>query len=116
VVSFTNGETTASVLQGFTLQHGQTSFEGGGIYISSASPTITGNVITGNTACNGGGGITAAVGSPVIQGNTITGNGQGAFSGGVGGGGIDAVNQSDAAIVQNLITGNSAAEARHSMC
>ena len=107
VVSFTSGETTASVLQGFTLQHGQTSFEGGGIYISSASPTIVGNVITNNQGCNGGGGITAAVGSPVIQGNTITGNGPAGCSGGVGGGGIEVRGAGSAQIIGNTISNNS---------
>jgi hypothetical protein len=43
VVTFNTGETSASVLSGFTIRNGfQNGYPGGGISISSASPTITG--------------------------------------------------------------------------
>jgi parallel beta-helix repeat protein len=166
VVNFHNGETSAAVIQGFTLQHGASSASlanrGAGVHIGYAtSPTVIGNVITANSGCwsglglsvdNGsptirdntitanlqpttgcygalGGGILVfgagsaqiirntitnntsdsgagialfAAGTPIIQNNTISGN-----SGGGQGGGLYIVNQSDATIVQNLITGNS---------
>jgi parallel beta-helix repeat protein len=76
VVTFASGEGRGSVLKGFTLQHGSSSFDGGGIAIGSSSPTIGRNIITGNLACNGGGGIGIGFGSPLINGNLITGNGQ----------------------------------------
>jgi parallel beta helix pectate lyase-like protein len=78
-VSFRTGETRLAVLEGFTITGGSgTNGAGGGIYCSSASPTIRGNVISGNT-CPGlggtGGGIyIAASGGPLIVDNIITGN------------------------------------------
>ena len=61
-VSFATGETTNSVITGFTITGGYGSvnsafgtsiYWGGGIYCSGASPTIVGNVITGNSVPNG---------------------------------------------------------------
>src|SRR6185437_6866003 len=49
VVTFATGEGPSSILNGFTIQNGTANFEGGGIDISSASPTITNNVIQNNT-------------------------------------------------------------------
>src|SRR5262249_30583777 len=43
VVTFENGESTSAVLKGFTIENGNAPSQGGGISISSASPTITGN-------------------------------------------------------------------------
>ena len=129
-VSFTSGETRASVLSGFTIRGG-TTFLGGGIYIESSSPTIRGNIITGNRAC-GGGGVAASFGSPLIQGNRITRNeteclaGSGAgvrFGGGVApelvdneisenvgtnshGGGVSLFNAGNVIIRNNVITRN----------
>src|SRR6516225_586288 len=49
VVTFNNSETLSSVLSGFTIRNGfQDGGFGAGITITSASPTITSNVITGN--------------------------------------------------------------------
>jgi len=114
VVTFSTRETANSVLNGFTIRNGlQNGLSGGGIYISSASPTITGNVITGNHAAVGCG-IYVSGGSPLIQNNTITGNDQtGAGDGGQGGGGI-LVSGSDSApaapqIIGNTIANNSVA-------
>jgi hypothetical protein len=46
VVTFNSGETTSAKLSGFTIRNGlQNGLSGGGISITSASPTITGNVI-----------------------------------------------------------------------
>ena len=58
VVTFENGETATSVLEGFTIKNGSgTSGVGGGIYCDSSSPTITGCTLSGNTASNSGGGF-----------------------------------------------------------
>jgi parallel beta-helix repeat protein len=112
VVTFKSGETTSSQLSGFTIRNGlQNGLAGGGILISGASPTITGNVITGNHAAIGIG-IYINGGSPVIKNNTITGNDQaGAGDGGQGGGGILVSGTSSSAaapeILGNTITNNS---------
>jgi hypothetical protein len=163
VVNFSTNETAAAVIQGFTLQHGNATgafgYEGAGVHINFASPTVQGNVVMANTSCANGVGISIAFASPVIRDNNISGNtkqpgcsgqnGGGIYIRGAGsaqiihntltnnttdyggaislfaagtptllnntisgngaeyqGGGIYAVNQSDANIVQNLITGN----------
>jgi len=53
VVVFNSGETSAALLDGFTIQNG-TSFRGGGILIT-ASPTIENLIIKNNSALTGGG-------------------------------------------------------------
>jgi VCBS repeat-containing protein len=73
VVTFANGETSAAVLEGFTVQNGSAS-DGGGIYCSNTSPTIQKNVVTGNVTSGDGGGIYTSGGSPDIVGNTIYAN------------------------------------------
>lgn len=111
VVSFTSGEGRSSVLDGFTLRNGDSTWElspqgfGGGVYISSSSPVIRNNRITGNFACTGGG-ISADGGSPLIQGNFIANNNQqpcGAF---YGGGGVYLVETQGAQVIGNTIRDN----------
>src|SRR5262249_1372166 len=116
VVSFTSGEGPQSVLSGFTLRNGKAgtspALRGGGIRIENSSPTITGNIVTNNTAGDGGGGISSSFGSPLIQGNRITNNGQiPGWSGGVGGGGVSIGGASSAQLLNNVISGNSWASA-----
>ncbi len=90
VVNFSNAETTAAVLQGFTLQHGNGTasfiYAGGGIHIYNASPTVQNNVVTANQACASGNGIDVSFSSAVIRDNTITGNSIAGCSGNWGGG------------------------------
>jgi hypothetical protein len=109
VVTFNSGEGSSSVLSGFTIQNGSTYYAAGGVQISNSSPTITGNLITGNHAPNGIG-IYINGGSPVIKNNTITGNTQIGSSGG-GGGGIYAsasnTTPGSPLIIGNTITKNS---------
>lgn len=80
---------------------------GGGILIGGAGTVqILNNVITGNqmnNSGNGGGIALFAAGIPTISGNTIQGNSTDGE-----GGGLWLVNDSDANIIQNLITDNSA--------
>jgi hypothetical protein len=104
VVIFTSGEGRDSVINGFTLQHGNGDFEGGGITVQNSSPTITNNVIRNNNACTGGG-IGIGFGSPLIQLNTITGNVNNACSGGHGGG-ITIRGASSVEILDNVISDN----------
>jgi PKD repeat protein len=110
VVNFSTSETSTAILQGFTLQHGNAPFafgyEGAGIHIASASPTIAGNVITANTACGSGTGISVAFASPVIRDNTITGNSKQVGCSGQGGGGIYIRGAASAQIIHNTITNN----------
>ncbi len=111
VVTFNHSETAAAVLSGFTIRNGfQSGGFGGGISISSASPTISSNVITGNHAIYGIG-IYVYDGSSTIKNNTITYNDQtGAGSGGFNGSGITVDGIDPAAspqIVANAITNNS---------
>jgi parallel beta-helix repeat protein len=71
VVSFTNGETAQSVLNGFTIQHGAIPPSGelpNGIEINTASPTITNNIVTNNR----GYGIEIDNGAPLIQNNVVS--------------------------------------------
>jgi glucose/arabinose dehydrogenase len=95
VVQFISGETTSSVISGFTLTRGlarnvnnsSTDDAGGGIAIVDASPTITNNVITDNFGGHSfGGGIGFSNTSAVITDNTISGNTAvgGAIGGSVG--------------------------------
>jgi len=106
VVTFNTGETTSSQLSGFTIRNGfQNGLFGGGIAIYSASPTISGNVITGNHAAVGIG-IYIDGGASIIKNNLITANDQtGAGDGGAGGGGI-LVGGSNTTPAAPLISGN----------
>jgi len=106
VVVFDSGEGPGSVLDGFTLTNGTGtvdpwwSLAGGGIYCESSSPTITNNVITGNTADGGGGGgIKCYTASPTITNNVITGNSA------LAGGGINDYGSS-ATFMYNTVSGN----------
>jgi hypothetical protein len=115
VVYFGNGETTSSVLDGFTLQHGLAAADktlaqhsGGGIFIENASPTIKNNVIKNNVSDYPGFGIDVNSGSPIIDGNTISNNrASGDKIAIAGGGGISIFGAGTAQIINNTITDNS---------
>lgn len=94
------GSTT--VIDGFNIVNGKAD-KGAGIFCSTgASPTITGNIITGNTAVQDGAGIYCdSNASPSISNNTISNNGA------VNGGGIYSYSASPQ-ITSNTITANSA--------
>jgi Right handed beta helix region len=114
-VAFVSGESSSSVLSGFTITNGLAFWEssvlpyddGGGIVIESSSPTISGNVITGNGACDGGGGIYVGFAAPLIKNNVISHNTQSGCSGGVGGGGIELGGAGAAQVIGNQIMNNS---------
>lgn len=79
VVTAGSGITTATVIDGFTIQKGagrlySTSRYGGGIECNGGSPTISHNIIQNNTATYGGGIKTATGTSPIIEYNTIQNN------------------------------------------
>ena len=116
VVTFATGETSNSILAGFTISggygtlnaaFGDTIYWGGGIYCYRASPTILGNVITGNSAPKGdlgifgyGSGIACIESDALITRNRMTAN-----SGYAGGGILTYLGK--ARIVSNLIYSNS---------
>ncbi|MBI4880840.1 MAG: right-handed parallel beta-helix repeat-containing protein [Planctomycetes bacterium] len=136
VVTFQSGEDNDSRLEGFTLTNGTALHWAGGGGTScwyGSSPTITGNVITGNNVGGGlGGGIYCDASSPVIVDNVISGN-TAAFGGGIscryacapliqgndilnnvailGGGGIECYNGPTPQIRDNRISGNSTTDA-----
>jgi len=72
VVTFASGE-TAAALGGFTIRNGSAT-DGGGVYCSGSTPTITKCVITSNTATGSGGGIFCDSADVTIENCTITGN------------------------------------------
>ena len=110
VVNFSTAETAAATIQGFTLQHGNATgafgYEGAGIHINGASPTVEGNVIIANTSCANGVGISVAFASPVIRDNNISGNTKQAGCSGQNGGGIYIRGAASAQIIHNSITNN----------
>ncbi|MGE5224345.1 MAG: right-handed parallel beta-helix repeat-containing protein [Omnitrophica WOR_2 bacterium] len=93
-------------IDGFIITGGNASIEtfaqqGGGIFSSSASPTIQNNYIKGNTAASGGG-LYITLGAPVVRKNIISDN-----SADYEGGGFE-LYYSKATIESNLIAGNTA--------
>ncbi|TKJ40122.1 hypothetical protein CEE37_10325 [candidate division LCP-89 bacterium B3_LCP] len=108
VVTFESGETTNSVLDGFTVENGMgggsyPNYRGGGINCTnSSSPTITNNIFTRNISPTAGGAIAclnysdAIITNNIIYGNTAS-NGGGIY-------GKDCF----MTIMNNTITGNSA--------
>jgi len=107
VVAFRNLEGRAARLEGFVVRNGESVLEGGGIEITG-SPTVVGNVITGNFACGGGGGIRVRHGAPRIERNRIFDNHQSpGCSGGIGGGGMAIQSATGAEIFSNRIHDNS---------
>jgi hypothetical protein len=106
------------VIQGNTIQNntqttGCSGGGGGGIEIGGAGfAKVTGNTIVNNEWPSGdGGGIELnAAGSPTISNNVISGNIATGVSPASQGGGIAMFNDSDALIVENLISNNSAGE------
>lgn len=110
VVTFNSGEGTGSILAGFTIQNGaatSSSYDGGGVAIDGASPTVRGNIIQNNAACDGGAGVYVDFSSAVVEKNVIRNNSQQGCSGGVGGGGVAVVGAASAQIIGNTIKGNS---------
>ena len=105
---FQTGETTASILDGFTIQNGSTqgtseSDGGGAIHCSLSSPTILNCILTHNTVEGLGGGLYCKGSpAPVITNCLITNNTANT------GGGILA-NNSAPTITNCTITGNTAA-------
>ena len=93
VVTFVDGETEGSVIDGFTIRNGsgtyfpqEEDYYGGGIYCAYSSPMIKNCRISGNGAEDGGGGIFCYYASPAIENCMVSANHCG--DGYVKGGGI----------------------------
>ena len=108
VVTFVNNEPEYTVLDGFTITNGSES-SSGGIRCQYASPTITNNIITGNTVTGFGAGIDCMSSDAVITNNTISYNTTKLW-----GAGIACRESSDAHITGNLIEHNDATDAYNS--
>ena len=106
---FHSGEGADSIVEGFTIRRGVAAgswpdYAGGGIYCSSSSPTIRGNIIIENSA-DLGGGIWCYYSSPAIEGNIIAGNTASSSQTSADGGGIH-FRYSSSTLKNNVITGN----------
>lgn len=82
-VRFVSQESSCATLKGFTIRNGsgtlypyrdQPAKYGGGIYCKGSSPTITNNIIIGNSVTGSGGGIVCQNASPQILNNSIKEN------------------------------------------
>jgi predicted outer membrane repeat protein len=104
VVLFENGETSAAVIEGFTLRNGHAQF-GGGVSVSQGpTPSILFNIIENNIADQSGGGISCwSDAHATITGNLIIDNSAAQF-----GGGILCSTNCNAIILGNTILNNSA--------
>ena len=61
-------------VRGFKITNGGNVSNGGGLFVSSASPVLTQLWVTGNMATSDGGGLYISGGSPTLTGVTVTGN------------------------------------------
>jgi hypothetical protein len=84
VVRAASGEGPGTVLDGFAITGSAQGADGGGMYVSQSSPTVTGCTFRGNAAGRHGGGIFSAGGShPAVIGCTFTDNTAGEHGGGL---------------------------------
>ena len=100
VVMLDNGETSNTIIDGFTIRNGSNTF-GGGITIHQSSPTLTNLTVSGNTATTKGGGIWIFNNSnPTLTNLTVSGNTAG-YGGGVH------IESSDPTLTNLTVSGNS---------
>ncbi len=105
VVTFESGETSLAVLSGFTITNGNGKFQsgeynGGGIIIEGASPTITNAIITNNFVSDYGGGVHCMGTNSVFENVLISNNTA------TEGGGIYYRDSSNDTLINVTITGN----------
>ncbi len=98
---FHTAETNASVVKGITIRNGYAADHGGGVYCSSASPSILNCVITACEAEQRGGGVYGISSEPVIN-NCVISNNTATHGGGI------AYWTYGGDLYNDLITGNSA--------
>lgn len=111
VVAFLSGEGPDSILEGFTVTNGsgrvrlsnpQGMLHGGGVYCYDSSPTITGNVITGNEADVGAGVSCLHFCNAILLNNVVSQNNA------TGVGGMDIWDFSQPTVVNTVFHGNTA--------
>lgn len=107
VVTFVGTETRAAVIEGFTITNGANTSRAGGVYVNGASPTIRGNVITGNEGCTGSG-LNVRFSGALIEHNQITHNSSRPGWSGCRGGGIAVGGAGTVELIANVIEANSA--------
>jgi hypothetical protein len=107
VVVFNSGETSAALLDGFTIQNG-TSFRGGGLTIT-ASPTIKNLIIKNNSALSGGG-VHIQTGDPIFNNvdflNNVSTVDYDGYSVGAPGGALSVANGSQSIFTNCTFAGN----------
>ena len=74
VVQCVSGETSATVLSGFTITGGDATGDGGGMYNVSSSPTVTNCSFSSNTTNRNGGGMSNVSSSPTVTNCSFSGN------------------------------------------
>jgi hypothetical protein len=100
VVTFASGEGAGSILESFRLTNGEAA-DGGGIFIDSASPTLTHLWIDDNHALSRGGGLFLVGGMPELDNVRFTDNQADDY-----GGGIATYQDSNPRVKHTLISGN----------
>jgi parallel beta-helix repeat protein len=102
---FNSGETSSTIVDGFTITNGWpgSAYPGGAIRCDDSSPLITNCIIIGNTAPSGGGIFLNGYSSPTISNCTIADNDVGATG---RGGGIRCHDHSSPTIIGCTISGN----------
>jgi fibronectin-binding autotransporter adhesin len=106
VVTFSNGETSSAVLDGFTIDNQASNNATRGIYMSGAGPTIKNCIIEGNVApnaTNGGGGVYIDNSSATFDNCTIRAN----SSANRNGGGMYITGSAGGATITNSTIGSS---------
>lgn len=104
---FHSFESSAAVVEGFTIRNGSVmaSDDGGGIRCHASDPTITHCTITGNAADHGGG-LSCYSSNPTLTHCTITENTAIDIDGNGGGGGLYCSGGSDPTLTHCQVTGN----------
>jgi PKD repeat protein len=97
---FHSGETSTSIVEGFTIRNGSVGDYGGGVFCQNSSPTFTDCTISGNTA-NSGGGVFCQNSSPTFTNCAILDNTADH------GGGVSCVGSSSPTFTNCVISGNS---------
>lgn len=104
VVLMNKGETSDTVLDGFTVTNGRAS-AAGGIYVYNSSPTIKNNIVDGNYCTLNGGGITLKHSVSRLENNIIINNEAAEHAGGLfcagGPSGVSGIE-----IINNIVANN----------
>ena len=108
VVVFNSGETSAALLDGFTIQNG-TSFMGGGLLIHNSSPLVKNVIIKDNSALRGGG-VHIQIGDPIFENvhffNNVSTVDYDGYSVGANGGALSVTGESQSIFSRCTFAGN----------